>query len=147
MSDCCTQLCLFVSIFVYLLLLWFFIPLSLSLFPSATSRSRTLGICLFAVRQRNVNCITNEAIQRVPRTAAAMRLVLCCDLWPYWKFQRFSPRFSWLEQQEVRWCNDDDDDDGAAAVIINFIKVINLTPEKEKQRQRERGGVGGVGAA
>lgn len=33
--------------------------------------SPLLFVCLFAVRQQNVNGITNEAIQRVSQTAAA----------------------------------------------------------------------------
>lgn len=65
----------FVCLRSYLFTCFYYGFLSLPL-PLPSSRSRPQCVCLFAVRQRNVNCITNEAIQRVPRTAAAMLLLL-----------------------------------------------------------------------
>lgn len=57
----CLFVCLFVNLFCYC---FFFLSLT-------TPYLTLLFVCLFAVRQQNVNCITNEAIQRVSQTAAA----------------------------------------------------------------------------
>lgn len=56
--------------FAYLLTC-FVIVFSFSHSLPLTSPFPLLFVCLFAVRQQNVNCITNEAIQRVSQTAAA----------------------------------------------------------------------------